>query len=516
MRFLSRFMNVRGELFSSTMTYSLSAFIKLGSSLILTRLLNPEAYGVIGILFSVAFTLELLSDVGATGLLIRHARGNETRFVRTLWTIRLIRCCINFTLLYALAPQIARIYELPLLTDALRLFSLWFLLVGLESMAFIVAQRNQRSRIGNYVDLGASAVMTVFIIGTATLFNDHNVFIYGTLLQRLITVIASHCFYREIGVGFAFDREALKDQFHFGKFVLPSSLLTIVLSQYDKVMLLKLFDLTTLGIYGLAGNMIGPVAGMINHNCRVVLYPRCADYFRNSRETAAHRYYTENARLLTVVSLPPMVIAGLSQSIVAFVYDTRYQGAGVILMVMGLGTFITSFHAASENLLVASGRTGTVLGANVVRLLTMALSLFSGTTPSDCRVSFGPDFSLRSRCRTTTIASSTLRRLARSARRRPPLCHGHRRLRCLFAHQLKRRRTHSARPVAPRSASPISRSSLNAHCPLVGRLAARNTPQRDRHLCALDEARTCAPESQGVGVFLRDEGPGRRARRASG
>ena len=365
-------MNVRGELFSSTMTYSLSALIKLGSSLILTRLLNPEAYGVIGILFSVAFTLELLSDVGATGLLIRHARGNETRFVHTLWTIRVIRSCINFTLLYALAPAIARIYELPLLIDALRLFSLWFLLVGLESMAFIVAQRNQRSRIGNYVDLASSAVMTIFIIGMATVINDYNVFIYGTLLQRLITVIASHCFYREIGVGFAFDREAMTDQFHFGKFVLPSSLLTIVLSQYDKVVLLKLFDLTTLGIYGLAGNMIGPVAGMINHNCRVVLYPRCADYFRASRETAAHRYYTENARLLTVASLPPMVIAGFSQSIVALLYDSRYQGAGFVLMALSLGAFIGAFQGPSENLLVASGRTSVVLGANIVRVLTVA------------------------------------------------------------------------------------------------------------------------------------------------
>lgn len=378
MRFLSRFINLKGELFSSTMTYGLSAVIKLGSSLILTRLLNPEAYGVIGILFSVAFMLELLSDVGATGLLIRHARGNEKLFVHTLWTIRLVRSCINFALLYALAPVIARIYGLPLLTDALRLFSFWFLLAGFESMAFIVAQRNQRSRIGNYVDLATSAVMTGFVISMANVIRDHNVFIYGALLQRLLTTITSHFFYRDIGVGFAFDREAVKDQFHFGKFVLPSSLLTIVLSQYDKVVLLKLFDLTTLGIYGLAGNMIGPVAGMINHNCRVVLYPRCAEYFRSSRETAGHRYYAENARLLTVVTLPPMVIGGFSQTIVALLYDGRYQGAGPILMAMSIGAFITGFQSTSENVLVASGRTRVVLVANMVRLVVLAPFTLAG------------------------------------------------------------------------------------------------------------------------------------------
>jgi lipopolysaccharide exporter len=371
MRPFSRFFNIKGELFSSTFTYGLSTLIRLGSSLVLTRLLNPEAYGVIGILFSVAATFELLSDVGATGLLIRHSRGNERKFVHTLWTIRLVRCCINFALLYTLAPVIARIYDLPLLTDALRLFSFWFPLVGLESMAFIVAQRNQRAKIGNYVDLATSAVMTLFVIGMATVINDYTVFIYGALLQRVLTVAASHCFYREIGVGFALDRSATVDQFHFAKFVLPSSLLTIVLSQYDKVVLLKLFDLSLLGIYGLAANMIGPVFNMVNHNCRVVLYPRCAEYFRTSPATAGFRYYSENARLIAVVTIPPMVIAGFSQTFVALLYDGRYQGAGLILMAMGIGGLFGALQATSENLLVASGRTRVVLGANIVRLLTM-------------------------------------------------------------------------------------------------------------------------------------------------
>lgn len=378
MQLIMRFINFRGELFASTFSYGLSVLIKLGSSLILTRLLNPEAYGVIGILFSVAFTLELISDVGATGLLIRNPRGGEKRFVHTLWTIRLGRCMVNFVLLYAAAPAIARLYGLPLLSDALRLFSLWFPIVGLESMAFTIAQREQRAKIGNYVDLGTSAIMTLFVIGMATMVKDYTVFIYGTLLQRFLTTVASYFFYREVGVGFAFDREAARDQFHFAKFVLPSSLLTIVLSQYDKVVLLKLFDLTLLGVYGLAANMIGPVTNLINHNCRVLLYPRCAEYFRTSRESVAHRYYTENAKLFAVVTLPPMVVAGFSQTFVAMLYDSRYQGAGLILMAMGIGVFFGALQAASENLLVAGGHTRVGLIGNVVRLFTMLPTTLAG------------------------------------------------------------------------------------------------------------------------------------------
>lgn len=378
MRILSRYINFRGELFSSTFTYGLTAVIKLASSLILTRLLNPSAYGVVAILFSVAYMLELVSDVGTVGLLIRHPRGGERRFVHTVWTVRLFRSLLNFGLLYAFAPLIAELYDTPLLADALRLFSFTFALAGLQSMSFVLAQRDQRSRISNYADLITNAMMTVAVIGLATIFKDHYAFIYGILFQRLAMTIASYFYYREVGVAIAFDREAVADQFKFARVVMPSSILTIVLSQYDKVIFLRLFDLALLGVYGVAGGMIAPIGGLIMRNCRVVLYARCADYFRSDRSSAAARYYRENKRLLALGTLLPAAVAGLSQSVVTTLYDSRYAQAGEILLVFGLVTVFSSFANPSENLLVASGRTQVVLIANLVRLATIPASSLLG------------------------------------------------------------------------------------------------------------------------------------------
>jgi len=377
-RIFSRTIDIKGELFSSTLTYGLTAVIRLASSLILTRLLNPSAYGVVAILFSVAFMLELVSDVGTIALLIRHPRGSERRFIHTVWTVRLLRSGLNFLLLYAFAPLIAELYQTPLLAAALRLYSFTFLLSGVQSMSFVLAQRDQRSRISNYADLITSAMMTVVVIGLATVVKDHYAFIYGILFQRLLMTIASYFYYREVGVAIAFDREAVAEQFKFARVVMPSSILTIVLSQYDKVVFLKLFDLALLGVYGVAGSMIAPVGGLIMRNCRVVLYARCADYFRTNRATAATRYYGENRRLLAMGTLLPAAIAGLAPSIVALLYDSRYAQAGEILMAFGLVTVLSSFASPSENLLVAAGRTGVVLTANLVRLITIPASTLLG------------------------------------------------------------------------------------------------------------------------------------------
>jgi len=366
-----RLVNLKSELLSSTFTYGATAVIKLGSSLVLTRLLSPEAYGIFGILLSVLFVIELTSDVGSVAFLIRHPRGDNVKFIHAVWTMRLTRCSLNFCILFFCAPAIATLYQAPILTGALRLLSIQFLLMGAESMSFILAQRDRRARISNYADLATSIVMTAFVIGMATVLKSHYALIYGFLLQRALLTITSYFFYRNVGVGIAFDREAMADQFKFARFVLPSSILTIVLSQYDKLVLLKLFNLTLLGVYGIAQNMLSPVSGVIGHNARVVLYARCAEYFRTDRAAARARYYGENNRLLMVGVIVPALVAGFSQSFVELLYDARYAMAGPILTILGLGAIVAAFHHASENLLVASGRTHVVLVANIIRLCTI-------------------------------------------------------------------------------------------------------------------------------------------------
>jgi O-antigen/teichoic acid export membrane protein len=191
-------------------------------------------------------------------------------------------------------------------------------------------------------------------------------------------VVASHFFYRDVGVGIAFDRAAMRHQFKFARYVMPSSILTIVLSQYDKVVLARLFNMTLLGVYSIAGNMVGPILGVIMHNARIVLYARCSTYFRLNRANAARRYYTENLRLFAVGALLPAILAGFAPLIVAILYDPRYMMAGRILIVLALGAVIAAFQNASENLLVAAGSSHVVLGANIIRIISLIPAVILG------------------------------------------------------------------------------------------------------------------------------------------
>jgi O-antigen/teichoic acid export membrane protein len=220
--------------------------------------------------------------------------------------------------------------------------------------------------------------MSIFVIAVASVYRSHYALICGALLQRALMMVASHFFYRDIGVGFAWDREALRDQFRFARFVMPSSVLTIVLTQFDKVILLKLFNLSVLGIYGVANNMLGPINGVNLHNARVILYARCTQYFRTDRTTARSRYYLENRRLMDLGVVLAAGLAGSAPAIVAILYDPRYSMVGEVLTILSLGAIVNAIQNSSENLLVAQGQTHIVLVSNVIRLFTVIPSTLLG------------------------------------------------------------------------------------------------------------------------------------------
>jgi lipopolysaccharide exporter len=376
--YLKQLINLKSELFASTFTFGVSAVFRLASSLILTRLLTPEAYGIFGILFSLLFIVELVSDVGSATLLIRHPRGKERVFVHTIWTIRFIRSLINCAIVFFGAPVAARIYNLPELTTPLRLLSVMHLFVGMESMGYILAQRDQKARISNYADMISNFAMTIVVIGLAFVLRNVYALILASMFRRVLIAVSSHFFYRDIGVGIAFDREAVREQFKFARFVMPSSILTIVLSQYDKVLLLRLANLTLMGVYTIAGNILAPVSGIIVRNARSVLYPRFAEYFRTDRSSAKAKYYSENRRLLLVGVFIPALVAGFADLFVQVLYDARYAQAGHTLMVLALGALLSAFLNASENMLIASGKNHYVFAGNAIWLASAIPASFLG------------------------------------------------------------------------------------------------------------------------------------------
>lgn len=364
-----RLFNIRGDLFALGASSGAQLVLRVGSSLILTRILTPGAYGTMSIIVSIVLILVMLSDTGFAVCIVRSARGDDPRYLNTAFTLHLGRAVLNAALMYLGAPFLASLYHSPVLAAPLRVVSLWFLIDSLESPAFPLALRNKRSRVIMYTEIAGSTISTIFTIIYCYFSRDFWGMVYGYLLNRAIVVFISHRLRLPFRLRLGVDWAAAKEMFEYTRFVMPSSVLTLFLNQYDKAVFLRFFDLGLLGIYTLAASISGQVETIIGRASTAVLYPRCAHNYRNARETFSLNYYVENTRLFLATLGMPAALFGAAHLLISVMYDPRYARAAEVLQAFCVRAILLAFASPAENMLIAAGESRIVLVGNVYRTI---------------------------------------------------------------------------------------------------------------------------------------------------
>jgi O-antigen/teichoic acid export membrane protein len=363
-----KFVNFKGDLFATTFSFGVQVAIRLCGTIILTRILHPDAYGVITIIMSIVFVVEMLSDINTGLFIVRDKNAEEPRYLNTAWTLQLCRGCINGAILFAVAPWIASsIYHTPSLTLPLRVYSASFIIAGLQSMSFQLAIRHKQSRLYQYSELIAGVSGNIFSVVFCYFSRNYWGMLYGILLNRVLTSILSYAFYRDLRPKLQFDRIAARAILGLSRFTTPSSIITLVITQFDKVVFLRLFDLSLLGVYGIAAGIAGSIEGLISKISQMVLYPRCAHNFRTNPSTCGIRFYTENTKLFLSILLLPAIVGGAAHFAVGVLYPSRYAQAGAILQAFMVRAGILSIAQPAEDLLVAAGEYQVILHGNILR-----------------------------------------------------------------------------------------------------------------------------------------------------
>ena len=57
----------------------------------LTRLLSPSVYGITGLIMSVFYMINMVSDIGLQAYVVRHHRSDEPHFLDSVFTIHAVR-----------------------------------------------------------------------------------------------------------------------------------------------------------------------------------------------------------------------------------------------------------------------------------------------------------------------------------------------------------------------------------------------------------------------------------------
>jgi lipopolysaccharide exporter len=356
----------------------LNNLLRAGSSIILTRLLVPEVFGIAGLIGSIQFTVTMVSDLGFQAFVVRHADGDKPRFLNTVWTISLIRSLALTVILVALAEPLAVMFGKPHLAAMIAVSALSFAIEGVASLTLLTALRQGRIL---RLSLLETVVMVAQIAITAVLayyWRSYWAIQVGLLASSALKVVLSYTMFADSGRKLGFDRGYARELWGFARFITGSSIIFLLLSQTDKLVLARLLSLDMFGLYILAGNLAGAPLAFASAYASRVLYPTYSQLWRDGGGNLRQQFYAKRWLPSLLYTFAAGGLIGSAPLVVAVLYDPRYADAALYLQILGIATLFALAGTSSNETLTATGRVRATFEANLAKLIWIVVAAPAG------------------------------------------------------------------------------------------------------------------------------------------
>lgn len=369
-------------------SYAFSYAFRLGSNLLMTRLLLPEMFGVMAIAMMVLVGLALFSDVGLKPSVVQNKRGDDPLFLNTAWTIQIARGAVLWfggfavSLLIAVAGRFgmiphASVYADPILPYVIGVLSLFSLISGFESTKSLQASRNLQLAKLTRIDVGSQVVGFVVTVSYATAFQSIWALVAGTLAGAATRTVLTHLSLPGVRNHFAWDRAAYAEIMRFGKWIFLSSVLFFIASNGDRMLLGALIDPASLGTYSIAFLIFSSIDQVLTKIIVDVSFPALSEVVRNDRAGLRAAYYRFHVAIASGAYFCAGALIFSGNTLISLLYDRRYGQAGWMLEILALALFAQPFRTATQTFL-ALGMARIYFQLHTIRIVTLFVALPAG------------------------------------------------------------------------------------------------------------------------------------------
>jgi O-antigen/teichoic acid export membrane protein len=352
------------------------SIVRLLSSLILTRLLLEEHFGLIALVNVFIMGLHLLSDLGIGQAIVQNKR-EDPDFVNTVWTINVIRGVFLYLMATACAEPYAAFYEQPILAPLVRVAALSALADGFLSASFFTQSRrlNLKRLVG--IQLGSVILGTAVTIIWALVTPSIWALVWGGLVTSASLTILSHVWLPGIRNRFRLEKQAARSMLSFGSWIFLSTALTFGGNHLDKLIFGKLTTMATLGIYSIAAMLATTLDRIVTKLSLNVLFPLYSA-MRHSARDLDETYASARAPLLTLVGWVVAGIAAGGATVVRLLYDPRYEEAGWMIQILVLGAWFRALGSGHTAVALAVGRSDWLAASSFGKVVGVVAFVYLG------------------------------------------------------------------------------------------------------------------------------------------
>lgn len=333
-------------------------------SIILARLLAPEAYGTIALAMVFINILQVFVDSGMGTALIQKKDADDLDF-SSVFYFNIAACLVLYAGLFLAAPSIAQFYGDPALTALVRALSLTVVVSGVRNIQQSYVSRHLLFKRFFFSTIGSTLASAV--VGIAMAYAGFGVWaLVGQSLSNVVTgtiILWATVPWRPRRM---FSWQRLKGLLSFGWKLLVSALLDTGYNNLRNLIIGKLYSSADLAYYNQGDKLPNLVITNINTSIDSVLLPTMAN---EQDDPARVRSMTRRAiKTSTYVMAPLMMgLAACAEPLIRLILTEKWLPCVPFLRIFCITYMFYPIHTANLNAIKALGRSDLFLKLEIAK-----------------------------------------------------------------------------------------------------------------------------------------------------
>lgn len=361
----------------TTFGFAASYGIRLLSTLILTRLLTPEVFGLMSLAWVFIGALSMLSDIGTVPSVIRSSRGDEKVFLDTAWSVQAVRGLWIGGLTLLIAWPVSALYDEPQLFAILCAVAVMPVISGLNSIAMATCRRHMQLKKLTLLSMFGQIFGTLANVAFAWWLQSVWALVLGSIAAAVFTLLLSYVWLPRYRPKLIFDRSVMGEIVIFGRWILLGTLFTYLGGKGVTAIMGFEVSIETLGLITVSSTIAWALGDLVGRVLDQVGFPTMARLHREGKPL--NSAVTKIKKISFFAILPSfLALSFLSQPLIDLLYDPRYTLAGSFLSISALNGAIGILTMPYQNAMLAAGNSrghSIVMGAVAVsRILLMILA----------------------------------------------------------------------------------------------------------------------------------------------
>lgn len=358
--------------------------LRLGSNLVMTRLLVPEVFGLMALVGVLISALNLFTDIGINRSIAREPDGDQVHFLRVAWVVKAVRgvliasCVLMLSIVtWVLAPIYAAegtVYANPDLPMLIAVSALAPLLAGFNSTTEELAARRLQMHYLSLLGIGTQVITILAMICFALWSPTVWALMAGMLVGTTIHLVGTHLVIPGPRMAYAWDPEISSRLWHYGKWLMVSSIFTFLAVNAEKLLFGIFLDATTFGIFVIALFWIEAGVMVIVKLSDGVGFPVLSEMLRTRPLQVPRLYRKLQTAIDSLCVAAFLTLFFLGQLLIDTLYTSTYQLAGTYLTILALRFLAVRFDTVN-GLIMNQGNSLAMMVVSAVRGLWVCIAL---------------------------------------------------------------------------------------------------------------------------------------------